>query len=277
MPSLPGRRLLSFRARRPHPPGNIAGRRRATAVPAPIAACPRVRGRSAAGELHRADAGPARSAAAIDPLFRAPGLPAPRDGHRRRRRRRPGASLPADPRIRYLRIWAAVASAKSATAVATLPRVPSSRIGTTTTGTGREGSARNCSAAGRKAPNNRAARHRVLRSRRTAVLSATPTTYARLFVAAVHGGTLVFRRSIYNGAVRYPNVSLAEDALFLRAALARGARLLPVAAMACSRMSGTPATAGASPVARNTAPPVGPAAPRPVTLSPTMIFMRECP
>jgi glycosyltransferase involved in cell wall biosynthesis len=54
-------------------------------------------------------------------------------------------------------------------------------------------------------------------------------TYARLFVAAVHGGTLVYRRSIYDGTVRYPDMSLAEDALFLRAALARGARLLPVA------------------------------------------------
>jgi hypothetical protein len=55
-----------------------------------------------------------------------------------------------------------------------------------------------------------------------------PETYAKLFVASVHGGTLVFRRSIHNGTVRYPHVSLAEDAVFLKGALARGARLLPV-------------------------------------------------
>jgi glycosyltransferase involved in cell wall biosynthesis len=53
-------------------------------------------------------------------------------------------------------------------------------------------------------------------------------TYARLFVASVHGGTLVFRRSLHGGAVRYPDASLAEDAMFLSAAVARGARLLPV-------------------------------------------------
>jgi glycosyltransferase involved in cell wall biosynthesis len=54
-------------------------------------------------------------------------------------------------------------------------------------------------------------------------------TYAKLFVGSVVGGTLVFRRSLYDGTIRYPDMSLAEDALFLRSVLARGARLAPVA------------------------------------------------
>jgi glycosyltransferase involved in cell wall biosynthesis len=49
--------------------------------------------------------------------------------------------------------------------------------------------------------------------------------YARLFVRAIHGGTLVFRRALFGKATRYPDRSLAEDALFLRTALACGARL----------------------------------------------------
>lgn len=52
--------------------------------------------------------------------------------------------------------------------------------------------------------------------------------YARLFVQAVHGGTLMFRREIFGKAARYPNQSIAEDAWFLRAALASGARLQAV-------------------------------------------------
>jgi glycosyltransferase involved in cell wall biosynthesis len=52
--------------------------------------------------------------------------------------------------------------------------------------------------------------------------------YARLFVSAVHGGTLVFRREVFGTRVRYPDRSLAEDALFLLAALRSGARLQPV-------------------------------------------------
>jgi glycosyltransferase involved in cell wall biosynthesis len=52
--------------------------------------------------------------------------------------------------------------------------------------------------------------------------------YSRLFVRAVHGGTLVFRRELFVARARYPDRSLAEDALFLLATLRSGARLQPV-------------------------------------------------
>ncbi len=54
---------------------------------------------------------------------------------------------------------------------------------------------------------------------------------ARMFRPVdVHGGTLVYRREVWRDLARYPNVSLAEDAAFLDAALQRGARLERVAA-----------------------------------------------
>ncbi len=46
-----------------------------------------------------------------------------------------------------------------------------------------------------------------------------------MFAGDVPGGTLVFRRSIWNSGIRFPDISLAEDAAFLRAALARRHRL----------------------------------------------------
>jgi hypothetical protein len=46
-----------------------------------------------------------------------------------------------------------------------------------------------------------------------------------LFVGDVHGGTLVYWRWIWENGTRYPEVSLAEDARFLRLACQRGARL----------------------------------------------------
>jgi glycosyltransferase involved in cell wall biosynthesis len=52
--------------------------------------------------------------------------------------------------------------------------------------------------------------------------------YARLFIRAVHGGTLVFRREVFGARARYPDRSVAEDALFLLAALRSGARLQAV-------------------------------------------------
>ena len=56
----------------------------------------------------------------------------------------------------------------------------------------------------------------------------SPELHARLFVGDVHGGTLAFRRSLHDANCRYPDVSLAEDAYFLRRAMARGARLVPI-------------------------------------------------
>jgi glycosyltransferase involved in cell wall biosynthesis len=47
-----------------------------------------------------------------------------------------------------------------------------------------------------------------------------------MFVGDVHGGTLVFRRAIWTSGVRYPEIDLAEDAMFLQQATARGKRLL---------------------------------------------------
>jgi glycosyltransferase involved in cell wall biosynthesis len=55
--------------------------------------------------------------------------------------------------------------------------------------------------------------------------SCTPELHKRMFEADVHGGTLVFRRQVWQQLARYPDRSLAEDAYFLRQALRRGARL----------------------------------------------------
>ncbi|HKV13013.1 MAG TPA: glycosyltransferase, partial [Thermoanaerobaculia bacterium] len=49
-----------------------------------------------------------------------------------------------------------------------------------------------------------------------------------MFVGDVHGGTLVFRRALWASGVRYPEVDLAEDAMFLHQAISRGQRLLRV-------------------------------------------------
>lgn len=49
--------------------------------------------------------------------------------------------------------------------------------------------------------------------------------HRRLFVENVHGGTLVYRREVWQRLARYPDRSLAEDAVFLRQARQRGARL----------------------------------------------------
>jgi hypothetical protein len=46
-----------------------------------------------------------------------------------------------------------------------------------------------------------------------------------MFVGDVHGGTLVFQKSIYDQGLRYPEVNLAEDAGLLRLAIQRGKRL----------------------------------------------------
>jgi len=49
-----------------------------------------------------------------------------------------------------------------------------------------------------------------------------------MFVCDVHGGTLVFRRSIWTSGIRYPEINLAEDAAFVRNAVTRGRRLVRV-------------------------------------------------
>ena len=57
----------------------------------------------------------------------------------------------------------------------------------------------------------------------------SPALYARIFRQAVHGGTLVYARSLFGAACRFPNISLAEDAAFLQASIRCGARLQAVA------------------------------------------------
>jgi glycosyltransferase involved in cell wall biosynthesis len=54
----------------------------------------------------------------------------------------------------------------------------------------------------------------------------TPELHKRLFVGDVHGGTLVYRRSVWERLAKYPQVSLAEDAYFLRLACRQKAHLL---------------------------------------------------
>jgi glycosyltransferase involved in cell wall biosynthesis len=53
----------------------------------------------------------------------------------------------------------------------------------------------------------------------------SPALHRQLFEADVHGGTLVFTRRVWQELAKYPDESLAEDAVFLRQALRRGARL----------------------------------------------------
>jgi O-antigen biosynthesis protein len=55
--------------------------------------------------------------------------------------------------------------------------------------------------------------------------TCSPELHRRLFVGDVHGGTLVYWRRVWQRIAHYPAVSLAEDALFLREACRRGARL----------------------------------------------------
>jgi glycosyltransferase involved in cell wall biosynthesis/GT2 family glycosyltransferase len=57
-----------------------------------------------------------------------------------------------------------------------------------------------------------------------------PDLHRRLFVRDVHGGTLVYRRRIWQEKAQFPNCSLAEDAAYLEQAIRRGARLLAVQA-----------------------------------------------
>jgi glycosyltransferase involved in cell wall biosynthesis len=53
----------------------------------------------------------------------------------------------------------------------------------------------------------------------------TPELHRRLFMEDVHGGTLVYQRRVWEQLAHYPHTSLAEDAIFLRHAIRRGARL----------------------------------------------------
>jgi O-antigen biosynthesis protein len=56
----------------------------------------------------------------------------------------------------------------------------------------------------------------------------TPDLHRRMLALDVLGGTLAFRRSVWEQLTRYPDASLAEDAEFVRRAVAAGARLVPI-------------------------------------------------
>ena len=58
--------------------------------------------------------------------------------------------------------------------------------------------------------------------------TVTPALRRRLFMDGVPGGTLVYRREVWERLARYPDTSLAEDAAFLVTARRRGARLQSV-------------------------------------------------
>jgi glycosyltransferase involved in cell wall biosynthesis len=55
--------------------------------------------------------------------------------------------------------------------------------------------------------------------------TCTPDLHRRLFAEDVHGGTLLFRRQVWESIARYPHRSLAEDAVFLRRAMRRGCQI----------------------------------------------------
>jgi len=50
--------------------------------------------------------------------------------------------------------------------------------------------------------------------------------HRRMFVGDMHGGTVVYRRSLWLNGIRYPEVDLAEDAMFIRRAAETRKRML---------------------------------------------------
>ncbi len=65
----------------------------------------------------------------------------------------------------------------------------------------------------------------ILRLDRGEFWSCTNRLHDRMFAGGVVGGTLAFRRQLWRRQMRFPDVSLAEDAQFLKAARLCGARL----------------------------------------------------
>jgi glycosyltransferase involved in cell wall biosynthesis len=57
----------------------------------------------------------------------------------------------------------------------------------------------------------------------------TPELHRRLFVGDLHGGTLVYWKRLFDEGLRYPDVNLAEDAMFLRQVQRRSGRWLRLA------------------------------------------------
>ena len=55
--------------------------------------------------------------------------------------------------------------------------------------------------------------------------TTTPELHSKMFVGDIHGGTLVYRRALWQSGIRYPDVDLAEDATFIRRATAARKRI----------------------------------------------------
>jgi glycosyltransferase involved in cell wall biosynthesis len=49
--------------------------------------------------------------------------------------------------------------------------------------------------------------------------------FSEIYVGNVHGGSLVYNRRVWEHVANYPNISMGEDAGFLRCAINKGARL----------------------------------------------------
>jgi glycosyltransferase involved in cell wall biosynthesis len=58
--------------------------------------------------------------------------------------------------------------------------------------------------------------------------TVTERLHRMMYAGDVPGGTMVFRRAIWESGIRFPDYSLAEDAAFLREAMRRGWRLVRV-------------------------------------------------
>ncbi|HYI96161.1 MAG TPA: glycosyltransferase [Bryobacteraceae bacterium] len=56
--------------------------------------------------------------------------------------------------------------------------------------------------------------------------STSDAVHSRMFVGNLHGGTLVYRRALWQDGIRYPEVNLAEDAGFIRHASQAGKRIV---------------------------------------------------
>jgi glycosyltransferase involved in cell wall biosynthesis len=55
--------------------------------------------------------------------------------------------------------------------------------------------------------------------------TTSESVHRRMFVGDLHGGTLVYRRALWQNGIRYPEVNLAEDAMFIRRATEQQRRI----------------------------------------------------
>jgi hypothetical protein len=58
--------------------------------------------------------------------------------------------------------------------------------------------------------------------------NTTRDLHRRMFVGDIHGGTIVYRADMWREGSKYPDLSLAEDAAFIRHAASQGKRILRI-------------------------------------------------